>query len=95
MKFSITKKIKIPAKTRKETFKVTPPFPTASGIRCKKAPPRREPTERETKKRITLSRVFFLRKIKNIPNNEIRETMRTLNRVNITAFMELKENCCF
>jgi len=89
------KKIKIPVRMRNEILRVTPPLPTDSGIKCKKAPPRREPTERETKKRITLFRVSFLRKIKNIPRSEISETIRTLRRVNIIGPMRLNKYFCF
>ena len=84
MKFSITKNSTIPPRIRKEIFRLNPPVPKDSGIKCRNAPPKREPTERETKNKSRLSRVFLLRKMNNIPISEISDTATTLRIINIT-----------
>ena len=76
-------------------FKLNPPSPKASGIKCKKAPPRREPTDNETKNIRNLSRVFFFKKIKRIPISDNKDTIKTLNIMHNSGFIKIKENYGF
>ena len=55
-----------------------PNFSTASGIRCRKAPPKSAPAEKLTMKRRTFLSLFILNASVRTPISEIRLTIITL-----------------
>ena len=58
-----------------------PASSTASGIRCKKAPPNNVPTERLTKDISNLFSFFLLNNNVKIPKNETKDTKITLIKI--------------
>ena len=67
----------IPAKTDIETVKVKPDVSIASGNRCNKAPPNKDPADKLTKNNNVFFNVDFCNKKNTIPSNETKETMIT------------------
>lgn len=84
-----------PKSTREEVINPELDFSNDSGIKCKNAPPKREPAESETRNKIILLSLSFFNKTKNIPTREINETTITLSIEYTSGFIEIIERMGF
>ena len=68
---------------------LSPIFSSASGIKCKKAPPIKAPADKATNPKVIFLRVFSLRAKVITPMNEIRLIRNVPNNIKISGFIML------